>query len=87
MAASVRAVVIEIHLFSSVATLRAEDGRSLVLTKHALGFNAVLLRKGVWLTCEVAWPEPYVLRVLPCDEPPQRDPVPPVAFPQLDGFA
>jgi hypothetical protein len=74
MAAPVRAVIAEVHFFSRIAKLRADDGRSLVLTRHAAGFNEVEMRKGAWLACEVLLPAPYVLVVRPCDDPPQRYP-------------
>lgn len=81
MAASVRAVIVEAHLFSGIAKLCAEDGRSLVLTRHAVGFDELKLREGAWLNCEVAFPAPYVLRVRPCDDHPQCDPTPHVGPP------
>jgi hypothetical protein len=83
MAVAVRAVIVEAHLFSGIAKLCAEDGRPLVLTRHADGFDDVELRQGTWLTCEVALPAPYVLRVRGCDDHPQHFPAPHVRPPDL----
>lgn len=72
MAAAVRAVIVEAHSFSGIAKLHSEDGRSLVLTRHASGSEEVQLREGAWLTCEVAGPAPFVLAVRTCSDPSQR---------------
>jgi hypothetical protein len=76
MAAPVRAVIVDVHPFSRLAVLCAEDGCSLLLTRHAAGFEEVDLCKGAWLTCSVATQDRHVLAVRPCDEPPQGFPGP-----------
>ena len=83
MPVAVRAVIVEAHFFSRVARLRAEDGRSLVLTRHAAGFDEVELRTGATLTCEIALPLPCVLAVRPCNDLPHCDAMPHDAHPTL----
>ena len=50
---SVRAVIAKAFPFSRIAVLRTEDGRWLGLTRYAQGFEAIELRVGVWLACDL----------------------------------
>jgi hypothetical protein len=65
---SVRARIVAVYSFSSLAKLLAEDGRWLVLTRHASGFNEIGLCEGNWLACELG-PDGRILACAPCPAP------------------
>ena len=66
---TVLAVIVEAFPFSRLAKLCAEDGRWLALTRHAIGFDAVDLRQGTWLACELEGEQRRIVAVSPCDGP------------------
>ena len=71
MAAAVRALIVEAHPFSRLAKLRAEDGQSLVLTRHAAGFERMSMREGSWLICELDLERHSVVAVQHWQNPPE----------------